>query len=85
MADKRKARGGEGGLVGSPDTPEVLLEKLGFARKRQFQKVRARQWGKGGGKSCCRVRYAATCGTWRGCMFCCNVRLLLLTLLCAPG
>lgn len=40
VAEKRKARKGDSGLTGPVDIPEVLLEKLGFPRKTQFQKVR---------------------------------------------
>jgi hypothetical protein len=39
VSEKRKARKGDSGLTGPVDIPEVLLEKLGFPRKRQFQKV----------------------------------------------
>jgi hypothetical protein len=39
VAEKRKARKGDSGLTGPVDIPEVLLEKLGFPRKIQFQKV----------------------------------------------
>eukprot|EP00879_Flechtneria_rotunda_P011674 GHRR01012194.1.p1 GENE.GHRR01012194.1~~GHRR01012194.1.p1 ORF type:complete len:625 (+),score=273.22 GHRR01012194.1:471-2345(+) len=45
VAEKRKARAGESGLVGPPDQPEVLLEKLGFPRKIQFQKVESLSGG----------------------------------------
>eukprot|EP00775_Hariotina_reticulata_P003188 gene3188-3466_t len=45
VADKRKARSGESGLVGPPDQPEILLEKLGFPRKIQFQKVESLSGG----------------------------------------
>lgn len=45
VADKRKSRAGESGLSGLPDTPEVLLEKLGFPRKIQFQKVESLSGG----------------------------------------
>lgn len=38
VAEKRGPRGdGDDGPI---DTPEVLLERLGFPRKRQFQKAR---------------------------------------------
>lgn len=39
VSEKRKARKGDSGLTGPVDIPEVLLEKLGFPRKIQFQKV----------------------------------------------
>ena len=39
VAEKRKARGGEVQSAAPQDTPEVLLEKLGFPRKKQYQKV----------------------------------------------
>jgi hypothetical protein len=39
VAEKRKARSGESGLGGPQEPPEILLEKLGFPRKKQFQKV----------------------------------------------
>jgi hypothetical protein len=39
VAEKRKARGGDSGLGGPQEPPEILLEKLGFPRKKQFQKV----------------------------------------------
>eukprot|EP00878_Enallax_costatus_P045842 GHUV01055345.1.p1 GENE.GHUV01055345.1~~GHUV01055345.1.p1 ORF type:complete len:549 (+),score=163.93 GHUV01055345.1:459-2105(+) len=45
VAEKRKSRAGESGLVGPPDTPEVLLEKLGFPRKLQYQKVESLSGG----------------------------------------
>lgn len=45
VAEKRKSRAGESGLVGPPDTPEVLLEKLGFPRKIQYQKVESLSGG----------------------------------------
>lgn len=41
VSEKRKGRKGDSGLTGPVDIPEVLLEKLGFPRKIQFQKVRA--------------------------------------------
>jgi hypothetical protein len=41
VAEKRKGRKGDSGLTGPVDIPEVLLEKLGFPRKIQFQKVSA--------------------------------------------
>ncbi|GLC41037.1 hypothetical protein PLESTB_000950000 [Pleodorina starrii] len=40
IADSRKARlAAAGGVIEPMDSPEVLLEKLGFPRPRQFQKV----------------------------------------------
>jgi hypothetical protein len=45
VSDKRKERKGDSGLTGPVDIPEVLLEKLGFPRKIQFQKVCMHQRG----------------------------------------
>ncbi|WIA12397.1 hypothetical protein OEZ85_012443 [Tetradesmus obliquus] len=45
VAEKRKARGGEVQSAAPQDTPEVLLEKLGFPRKKQYQKVESLSGG----------------------------------------
>ncbi|KAF6262123.1 P-loop containing nucleoside triphosphate hydrolase protein [Scenedesmus sp. NREL 46B-D3] len=46
VAEKRKARGGaEAGVGGAQEPPEILLEKLGFPRKKQFQKVESLSGG----------------------------------------
>ncbi|KAF8071337.1 yfmR [Scenedesmus sp. PABB004] len=45
VGEKRKARAGESGLVGPPESPETLLERLGFPRKIQYQKVESLSGG----------------------------------------